>query len=136
MAHYPLRSIRAGIPQRSCLFPELYALYTDDVPTLRAAKKIQRVLDVQREWLDKWRMAVNVSKTAALLTGSQRNMPTQLRLSQVAEWKGCVRYLDDIDRSLRIVLQMDHVIQMGRAARAKLCPLLTSRVPIRTKIAI
>ncbi|GBP30483.1 RNA-directed DNA polymerase from mobile element jockey [Eumeta japonica] len=29
------RSIRAGVPQGSCLSPELYALYTDDILTLR-----------------------------------------------------------------------------------------------------
>ncbi|GBP54298.1 RNA-directed DNA polymerase from mobile element jockey [Eumeta japonica] len=29
-----LRPIRAGVPQGSCLSPELYAVYTDDIPTL------------------------------------------------------------------------------------------------------
>ncbi|GBP53889.1 RNA-directed DNA polymerase from mobile element jockey [Eumeta japonica] len=29
------RPIRAGVPQNSCLSPELYALCTDDIPTLR-----------------------------------------------------------------------------------------------------
>ncbi|GBP61949.1 RNA-directed DNA polymerase from mobile element jockey [Eumeta japonica] len=29
------RPIRVGVPQGSCLSPELYALYTDDIPTLR-----------------------------------------------------------------------------------------------------
>ncbi|GBP43261.1 hypothetical protein EVAR_39319_1 [Eumeta japonica] len=54
-------------------------------------------------------MAVNLSKTAALLTGSQRNMPTQLRLrSQAVEWKTCIRYLGiQIDRSLRIIAHKD-----------------------------
>ncbi|GBP39186.1 Probable RNA-directed DNA polymerase from transposon BS [Eumeta japonica] len=27
--------IRAGVPQGSCLSPELYAMYTYDIPTLR-----------------------------------------------------------------------------------------------------
>ncbi|GBP72334.1 RNA-directed DNA polymerase from mobile element jockey [Eumeta japonica] len=124
--------IRAKVPQGSCLSLELYAQYTDDIPTLRghlenweddvmlalyaedsayfassrradlAAKKIQRVFDLLPEWLDKWRMAVNVNKTAALLTSSQRILPNQLRLrSQAAEWKTCVRYLGvHIDRLL------------------------------------
>ncbi|GBP58158.1 RNA-directed DNA polymerase from mobile element jockey [Eumeta japonica] len=94
------RPIRAGVPQSICLSPKLYALYTDDIPLLDhledweddvmlalyaddsayfapsrradlAAKRNQRVCDLLAEWLDKWRMAVNVSKTAALLTGSQ-----------------------------------------------------------------
>ncbi|GBP15790.1 hypothetical protein EVAR_72634_1 [Eumeta japonica] len=56
----------------------MLALYADDSAyfassrrTDLAAKKIQRVFDLLPEWLDKWRMAFNVSKTAALLTGSQ-----------------------------------------------------------------
>ncbi|CAH2085255.1 unnamed protein product [Euphydryas editha] len=93
------RPIRAGVPQGSCLSPRLYAVYTDDIPTLRdhlregeedvllalyaddsayfassyhnivATNRMQRLLDLLPEWLDKWRMAVNVGKTAALLTG-------------------------------------------------------------------
>ncbi|GBP33313.1 RNA-directed DNA polymerase from mobile element jockey [Eumeta japonica] len=158
------RPIEAGVPQ-GCLSPELYAVYTDDIPTLHghledweddvmlalyaddsayfassrradlAAKRIQRVLDQLPEWLDKWRMAVNVSKTAALLTGSQRNMPDQLRLrGQAVEWNTRVRYLGvHIDRSLRMTPQTDHVIQTSRAARAKLRPILASRLPISTK---
>ncbi|GBP31070.1 RNA-directed DNA polymerase from mobile element jockey [Eumeta japonica] len=159
------RPIRAGVSQGSCLSPELYAVYTDDIPTLHgnledweddvmlalyaddsayfassrradlAAKRIQRVLDLLPEWLDKWRMAVNVSKTAALLTGSQRNMPDQLRLrGQAVEWNTRVRYLGvHINRSLRMIPQIDHVIQTSRAARTKLRPILASRLPIRTK---
>ncbi|GBP16281.1 RNA-directed DNA polymerase from mobile element jockey [Eumeta japonica] len=76
------RPIRAGVPQGSCLSPELYALYMDDIPTLRghledweddvmlalyaddsayfassrradlAAKRIQRVFDLLPEWLE------------------------------------------------------------------------------------
>ncbi|GBP46761.1 RNA-directed DNA polymerase from mobile element jockey [Eumeta japonica] len=79
------RPIEAGVPQGSCLSPELYAVYTDDIPMLHghledweddvmlalyadysayfassrradlAAKRIQRVLDRLPEWLDKWR---------------------------------------------------------------------------------
>ncbi|GBP76656.1 RNA-directed DNA polymerase from mobile element jockey [Eumeta japonica] len=103
------RPIHAGVPQGSCLSPCLYGVYTDDIPTLAgqlqdweedvvlalyaddsayfassrradlAAAKIQRVLDLLPEWLDKWRVAVNVTKTAAILTGQQRTMPPKLR---------------------------------------------------------
>ncbi|GBP27453.1 Probable RNA-directed DNA polymerase from transposon BS [Eumeta japonica] len=106
-----LTRVVTRVPQSSCLSSELYALYTDDVPTLRdyhedweddvmlalyaddsayfassrradlAAKRIQRLFDLLPEWLDKWGMAVNFSHTAAPLTGSQRIMPNQLRLS-------------------------------------------------------
>ncbi|GBP30303.1 hypothetical protein EVAR_27917_1 [Eumeta japonica] len=59
-----------------------------------AAKKIQRLFYVLLEWLDKWRMAVNVGRTTALLTGSQQITPAQLCLrGQDVEWRTCVRYL-------------------------------------------
>ncbi|GBP92896.1 hypothetical protein EVAR_80619_1 [Eumeta japonica] len=82
-------------------------------------------------------MGVNVSKTAALLTGSQRIMLDQSRLrGQAVEWKTCVYLGVHIDRSLRMVPQVDYVIQMSRAAHAKLRPILASKLPTRTKIAI
>ncbi|GBP53849.1 hypothetical protein EVAR_42569_1 [Eumeta japonica] len=63
-------------------------------------------------------------------------MLTELRQRDV-EWKICVRYLGvHIDRSLCMIPQVDHVIQQSRATRAKLRPILTSRLPTRTKIAI
>ncbi|GBP82599.1 RNA-directed DNA polymerase from mobile element jockey [Eumeta japonica] len=136
------RPIRAGVPQGSCLSPCLYAVYTDDIPTLTdqlqhweedvvlalyaddsaylassrradlAAAKLQRVLDLLPDWLDRWRVAVNVTKTAALLTGQQRAMPTKLRLrGQEVEWQ-------------------------TRAARSMLRPVLRSHLPLRAKVAL
>ncbi|CAH2106216.1 unnamed protein product [Euphydryas editha] len=94
------RPIRAGVPQGRCLSPCIFAVYTDDISTHRdhlregeedvplalyadnsaffassyhqivATNKMQRLLDLLPEWFDKWRMAVNVGKTAALLTGN------------------------------------------------------------------
>ncbi|GBP94376.1 RNA-directed DNA polymerase from mobile element jockey [Eumeta japonica] len=88
-------SHQSRVPQGSCLSPCLYAVYTDDIPTLTdqlqhweedvvlalyaddsaylasshrvdlAAAKLQRVLDLLPDWLDRWRVAVNVTKTAA-----------------------------------------------------------------------
>ncbi|KOB77430.1 putative endonuclease and reverse transcriptase-like protein, partial [Operophtera brumata] len=108
----------------SCLSPALYALYTDDIPTLEghllpgerdvalalfaddsaylsssrsvdiAARRMQRLLDLLPRWLDKWRMAVNVGKTAALLVSSHRRPPYPLLLrGQCIEWKTHARYL-------------------------------------------
>ncbi|GBP22436.1 hypothetical protein EVAR_78612_1 [Eumeta japonica] len=59
---------------------------------------------------------------------------------QDVEWKTCVRYLGvRINHSLRMVPQIDHVIQLSRAGRTTIRPILTSRVPIplelrRTKL--
>ena len=162
------RPIRAGVPQGSCLSPCLYAAYTNDIPTLRgqlqeweedvmlalfaddsaffassnqavaAAKKMQKLLDLLPEWLDKWRMAVNVGKTAALLTGLQRILPPKLQLrGQDVEWNSSVRYLGcHIDRSLRMVPQVDHLVRQAKAARAMLRPVLASRLPLRARLRI
>ncbi|GBP91642.1 hypothetical protein EVAR_68276_1 [Eumeta japonica] len=59
-----------------------------------AVAKTQRVLDLLPNWLDKWRVAINLTKMAALLTGQQRTTPSKLRLrGQDVEWKTKVRYL-------------------------------------------
>ncbi|GBP78731.1 RNA-directed DNA polymerase from mobile element jockey [Eumeta japonica] len=74
------RPISAGVPQSSCLSPCLYAVYTEDVVLALyadnsaylassrqadlAATKLQRVLDLLPDWLDRWRVAVNFTKTA------------------------------------------------------------------------
>ncbi|GBP41085.1 RNA-directed DNA polymerase from mobile element jockey [Eumeta japonica] len=119
------RPISVGVSQGSCLSPYLYAVFTDNIPTLadqlqdkRKAScwhymqtiyarisyhlvgpnflwvKLQRVLDLLPDWLDSWRIAVNVTKTTALLTGQQRTMLPKLRLrGQEVEWKTRVRYL-------------------------------------------
>ncbi|GBP24039.1 RNA-directed DNA polymerase from mobile element jockey [Eumeta japonica] len=162
------RPIHAGVPQGSCLSPCLYGVYTDDIPTLAgqlqdweedvvlalyandsayfassrradlAAAKIQRVLDLLPEWLEKWRVAVNVTKTAAILTGQQRTMPPKLRLwGQDVEWQTKVRYLGvQIDRSMRMATQVEQVIHQSRAARSMLRPVLRSHLPLRAKLAL
>ncbi|GBP30173.1 RNA-directed DNA polymerase from mobile element jockey [Eumeta japonica] len=162
------RSIHTGVPQGSCLSPCLYGVYTDDIPTLAsqlqdweedvvlalyaddsayfassrradlAAAKIQRVLDLLPEWLDKWRVAVNVTKTAAILTGQQRTMPPKLRLrGQNVEWQTKVRYLGvQIDRSMRKAAQVEQAIHQSRAAWSMLRPVLRSHLPLRAKVAL
>ncbi|GBP93605.1 RNA-directed DNA polymerase from mobile element jockey [Eumeta japonica] len=111
------RPIRAEISRGSYLSPELYVLYTDDIPTLRDHLE-NREDDVMLALIARQiedEMAVNVNKKTALLTGSQCNMPDQLRLrGQAVEWKTCILYLGvHIDHSLRMIPQIDHVIQLG-----------------------
>ncbi|GBP35259.1 RNA-directed DNA polymerase from mobile element jockey [Eumeta japonica] len=82
------RPIRAGIPQGSYLSSYFYATFTGHMSTLAvlsrradlAVVKVQRVVDLLPDWLDKWLVAVNGTKTAALLTGQQLIMPRKLKL--------------------------------------------------------
>ncbi|CAH2106405.1 unnamed protein product [Euphydryas editha] len=161
------RLIQAGVPQGSCLSPLLYAAYTDDIPTLRdhlregekdvmlalyaddsayfassyhqivATNQMQRLLDLLPEWLDRWRMAVNVGKTAALLTGGARPLRQLTLRGQDVEWKTSVRYLGcHFDRKLRMIPTVDQMVHQAAAARSKLHSLLTSRLPLRLKLKI
>ncbi|GBP95861.1 RNA-directed DNA polymerase from mobile element jockey [Eumeta japonica] len=120
-------------------------VYTDDSAYLAstrradlAAAKLQRVLDLLPDWLDRWRVAVNVTKTAALLTGQRRTMPPKLRLrGQEVEWQTRVRYLGvQTDRSMHMAAQEEHVTHQSRAAWSMLRPVLRSRLPLRTKVAL
>ncbi|GBP27932.1 RNA-directed DNA polymerase from mobile element jockey [Eumeta japonica] len=162
------RPIHAGVPQGSCLSPCLYGVYTIDIPTLAdqlkdweedvvlalyavdsaylassrradlAVAKLQRILDLLPDWLDKWHVAVNVTRTAALLTGQQRTMPPKLRLrGQDVKWQTKVRYLGvKIDRSMRMAAQVEHVIYQSRAARSMLRSVLRSHLLLRAKVAL
>ncbi|KAL0894549.1 hypothetical protein ABMA27_013121 [Loxostege sticticalis] len=122
----------------------MLALFADDSAFFATSRKLeftlnrlQRVLDLLPEWLDKWRMAVNVGKTVALLIGRRVAVPPLRLCGQEIEWKTHVTYLGcRIDRSLRMVPQADHAINMAKAARAVLRPVLTSRLPLRTKLAV
>ncbi|GBP27513.1 RNA-directed DNA polymerase from mobile element jockey [Eumeta japonica] len=122
----------------------VFALYADDSAYFSSSRradlavaKIQRVLDLLPEWLDKWRVAVNVTKTAALLTGQQRTMPPKLRLrGQNVEWQAKVRYLGvQVDLTMRMAAQVEQVIQ-SRAARSMLRPVLRSHLLLRAKLAL
>ncbi|GBP89112.1 RNA-directed DNA polymerase from mobile element jockey [Eumeta japonica] len=162
------RPIHARVPQGSCLSSCLYGVYTDDIPTVAdqlqdweddfvlalyaddsaylsssrradlAVAKLLRVLDLLPDWLDKWRVAVNVTKTAALLTSQQRTMPSKLRLrGQNVEWQIKVRYLGvQTDHSMRMAALVEYVIHQSRAARSMLRPVLRSHLPLRAKVAL
>lgn len=85
-------------------------------------------------------MAVNVGKTAALLTGSQLrvNMPPPLQLrGQNVKWERSVKYLGVlIDGDLSMRSQTSHAVHQAKAARALLRPVLISKLPLKTKVCI
>ncbi|CAH2040682.1 unnamed protein product, partial [Iphiclides podalirius] len=158
-----VRCIKAGVPQGSCLSPHLYAVYTDDIPTLEqnasdwdedvllalyaddsafftsshnaafAARKMQRQLDLLPEWLDRWRMSVNVDKTSAIFIRHIKHQPTLELRGQAITNQDTIRYLGcRIDRSLSMAPQVEHSVRQARAARAVLYPILASKLPVKT----
>ncbi|XP_028041268.1 uncharacterized protein LOC114251258 [Bombyx mandarina] len=87
---------------------------------------MQRLLDLLPQWLDRWKVAVNVGKTAALLHGPVRIrvVPKKLNLRGVnIEFKPKFRYLGcDIDRSLSMAAHASQIIGSASAARFMLRP--------------
>lgn len=153
------RKVKAGVPQGSCLSPVCYNRYTDDIPTVdgvtlalyaddaayvtssmspaHAVGKMQRVLDALPQWLEDWRLTVNVAKTQALFVGQRLLPPPLLMLGNRVEWAPTVKYLGvTIDRRLSMAPHVRNIIGQARAARALLRPVLTSRLPLRTKLGV
>ncbi|GBP21147.1 RNA-directed DNA polymerase from mobile element jockey [Eumeta japonica] len=133
------RPIRAGVPQGSCLSPCLRQRvsriissgrprcgYTPEGP--RPTAGLARQMACRCE----------CHEDGALLTGQQRAMPAKLRLrGQKVEWQTRVRYLGvQIDRSMRMAAQVEHVIHQSRAARSMLRPVLRSHLPLRVKVTL
>lgn len=152
--------IKAGVPQGSCLSPVCYARYTDDIPVEGesklalyaddaayyrssikvkfAASKMQETLDALPKWLAQWRLSINVAKTQAILFSGCRIFPPKLQLyGREIEWTPQAKYLGvTLDRQLTMGPHIKEVINKTRVARALLHPVLTSTLPLQTKISI
>lgn len=80
---------------------------------------MQRLLDVLPDWLDKWRLSVNVGKTAALMTSKRRLLPPLQLRGQIVEWTNTAKYLGrQIDRLRSTVAIAAYAISNAGAASA------------------
>jgi hypothetical protein len=120
------------------LYADDSALFTRSPWSKAAAKRMQHQLDLIPAWLDEWRMAVNASKSAAMTTGRSKKLPPKLILAgQTIAWVNKTSYLGCcIDRCLSMVAHVDATTTAARTTRAILRPVLSSRLPLKTKIGV
>ncbi|XP_061384899.1 uncharacterized protein LOC133320436 [Danaus plexippus] len=98
---------------------------------------MQRQLDQLPQWLDKWRLRVNVSKTQAISMGRRHPPQPPSLMGQPLQWARTVKYLGvTIDRGLSMKQHTKEVVEKSRAARALLRPVLRSDLPLRAKLAV
>lgn len=143
----------AGVPQGSSLSPVLFNIFTYDLPQMsqfvqkavyadditliaqsrRASQAViylQTALDQLSIWYEKWRIAVNPSKTQAILFGRGRQSATQdlLLKGKVVQWSSSYKYLGlHLDRGLRWTQHINEVLSRANGKLASLYPLFKSR---------
>ncbi|OWR45487.1 putative endonuclease and reverse transcriptase protein [Danaus plexippus plexippus] len=98
---------------------------------------MQRQLDQLPQWLDKWRLKVNVSKTQAISLW-RRHLPQPPNLmGQPLTWARSIKYLGvTIDPYLSMKYHVKEVVVKTRAARGFLRPVLRSDLLLKAKLAV
>ena len=140
------RKIKAGVPQGSCLSPLLFNIYMADIPQTRTTellayaddtaiaassrtkwvviRRLQKHLDSIADWMDRWRLRVNPSKTQAILFNQNKKRPPRdlLRWKDTRlKWTGTAKYLG-ILYDARLTWRA-HVQAVRRKAQAQLSTL-------------
>jgi len=157
------KPIEAGVPQGSCLSPQLFALYINDLPlhpnskvalfaddtllyatansNLKAVSKLQRQINKIEPWFAQWRISLNPSKTNAILFSNKSpiNTPKPKILNTQINWSTSITYLGvKIDRNLNFGKHVRLATQKSKAAAYLLFPMLNQKSPlsIQTKVFI
>ena len=119
-----IKPITAGVPQGAILSPLLYSIYTADLPMtdsttvatyaddtilltstynlLDASKNLQHHLNIMTDWLEKWRILINATKSVHVtFTLRKGNCPNVYLNNEQIPQKTEVRYLGlTLDRRL------------------------------------
>lgn len=158
-----VKLIEAGVPQGSCLSPLLYTLFINDFPTNPQVKlslyaddtmfytsnnnanyaimRLQKQADTTVQWLEKWRLKLNVQKSVAVLFGKNSSrLKKCIHISgQTIEWSPNAKYLGiTIDRKLNLNKNTELLIQKSKRARAALYPVLNRNctIPMENRLSI
>lgn len=157
------RGIRAGFPQRSLLGPELFLIYTADIPkepgthlsifaddtAVHASARnerfmltlLQRAVDQIVEWMSRWRLRINESKCVAVRFTRKRNPPERrITVGQTQiNWSNEVKYLGLImDSKLTWKSHITNIKNKFTASKNIVLPLICRRSPLdlRNKLLI
>lgn len=155
------RPIHAGVPQGSCLSPQLFALYINDMPQIPSAKKalfaddtllyasgatnisavrnLQLQLDRVQPWFDQWRITINASKTETIFfTHKSIQTTPKIRIKDTTlDWSKQIKYLGiHIDAKLNFNKQVQTAIRKAKGVRHHLFPLINQKSPLRTRVKI
>jgi hypothetical protein len=157
------RNINAGVPQGSCLSPQLFAIYVNDLPlhpkakvalfaddtllyatsisNLHAANNLQDQIDLIQPWFEQWRISINPSKTSAIFFSNRciKYAPKLQILGTQINWSPSIKYLGVIiDRNLNFSAHVNYAVNRTKAVGHLLFPMINSKSPlsIQTKLYI
>lgn len=153
-----VRKTLAGTPQGSVLGPTLFNLFMNDIPidpktclalfaddtailcrgnsTVRIRYALQNHINQIEEWLDRWKVDINVSKSCAVYFSRKKKKPHLLHMyGTPIPWSNEAKYLGVIlDKRLTWRPHLDMIKTKFRKARFSLISLLGRRSPIEVKI--